>query len=192
MSKVRPNPLKSDPTRTKTQRRALQRDINKRFNRLKDEITKLIVTDDIFGTSLDATENASSCGAGAPGSPGFQPGNTCGGKGGLSISAPDRGWASAMGGSVNRLSSSNEEKERLNSELKESKAFVEEFIQPHQESIDHSVLKDITGGGSFGSVSRYLRSGGEEAKFMKGDVDKIDSEVSKESPLAHEPKRRIL
>jgi hypothetical protein len=47
--KPRPNPLKIDPSRTKFQRDRFIREINRRFNDLKSQITYLIVTRDVFG-----------------------------------------------------------------------------------------------------------------------------------------------
>lgn len=47
----RPNLLRIDPTRTLLLRRRLEKDILQRFSRLKREITKLLVEDDVFGLS---------------------------------------------------------------------------------------------------------------------------------------------
>src|SRR3990167_6502066 len=80
----RPDSMLIDPTRTALQRAALLRDITRRMNSIKREVTKLLVTDDVFGMRIPNDQprlmiNASGCGAGRPGDPGFQPGNTCGG-----------------------------------------------------------------------------------------------------------------
>ena len=48
---TRPNPLKMDPTRTKLERRALEREMVRRFTLLKQAVKKLIVVDDVFGRS---------------------------------------------------------------------------------------------------------------------------------------------
>lgn len=48
-TKRRPNPLKSDPTRTGMRREILIREMRKRFGAMKKEVTKLIVDLDIFG-----------------------------------------------------------------------------------------------------------------------------------------------
>lgn len=49
MTKSRPNPLNVDPTRTGLYQRALQREIVRRMRELQREITKLVVTEDVFG-----------------------------------------------------------------------------------------------------------------------------------------------
>lgn len=58
------NPLKADPSRTKTLRGALEREFHKRFNRIKHDIFALLVTEDAFGlrprnqTTRAVTDNA--------------------------------------------------------------------------------------------------------------------------------------
>lgn len=43
------NPLRADPTRTTTLRKRFQQAMTKRFNRLKGEVTHLLVVEDVFG-----------------------------------------------------------------------------------------------------------------------------------------------
>lgn len=76
--RIRPNPLRTDPTRTGTQQRLLEREIINRFKKIQREIVHLVVTQDVFGLREPTFNAGPNCGTGAGG---FKPGNTCG-KGG--------------------------------------------------------------------------------------------------------------
>lgn len=55
LRKRRPNPLRTDPTRTGTLRRALKVELRRRLARLRAELVDLIVREDVFGLRLSPT-----------------------------------------------------------------------------------------------------------------------------------------
>jgi predicted GNAT family acetyltransferase len=71
--KRRPNPLRADPTRTASIRRRFTAGIRGRYRRIVQALRRALLEHNV----LQLTENASDCGAGEEGNPGFQPGNTC-------------------------------------------------------------------------------------------------------------------